>query len=68
MPKGWWLGAALLATSLMGCAGDTTVSKDQDKQLRGNFDRPLNAEELKQMGGGGKTAGGPSGPNKKGGG
>lgn len=45
---------ALLAAVLAGCSGSNSdLDKKSDATLRDNLSRPLNAEEMKQMGGGG---------------
>ncbi len=63
------IGSALAA---VGCGdkGSGDLSKKDDEALRGNLNRPLNAEELKQMGAqpGGNAGSAPATPPKKQGG
>ncbi len=54
--KGRPLGIGVVLLSLTaGCSAPSSqVSPQVDGQIRDNLSRPLNAEELKQMGGGGQ--------------
>ncbi len=52
--------AALVITSmLVGCSdsGSQQLGKKDDAELRGNFNRPLNPNELSQMGGASANSG-----------
>ena len=63
------IGSALV---VVGCGdkGSGDLNKQDDAALRGNLNRPLNAEELKQMGAkpDGNAGSAPAAPPKKQGG
>ena len=66
---GYLLASLLGAAFIFGCGdgGAHQLEKKNDEELRGNFNRPLNQNELSQMGGGGKDAnvGKPAAPPEK---
>jgi len=64
------LAAALAGTWILaGCEGSpSTVSKEDDKEIRNNFGRSLSPDEVSKMGGGKKdNSAGATAPDKKGG-
>ena len=60
---------ALALVCLAGCEGSpSTVTKDQDKEIRNNFGRSLSPDEVAKMGGGKKDSSSGVAPvDKKGG-
>ena len=60
--------ALVITTMLVGCgdSGSQQLGKKDDAELRGNFNRPLNPNELSQMGGANANAGKAAPPPAKG--
>lgn len=70
MKKAALLTVALLGIGVLcGCEGSpSTVSKEDDKEIRNNFGRSLSPDEVSKMGGGKKdSSAGATVPDKKGG-